>query len=94
MAHKHTQTSPGETRVKETDGACTRGLQNTSAKVLQLVKAAQCQVTTHHGASDRNGPVMSQAMNHGPQLCPSITAESKQQPAAVTVNVPPHKHSP
>lgn len=66
------------TRVREADGVCTGSLQNTSAEVLQHVKAAQCQVTRHHAASDRNGPVMSQPMNHGPQLCPSITAESKQ----------------
>ena len=38
----------GKTWVRETDGVCTRGPQSTSAKVLPLVTAAQCQVTRHH----------------------------------------------
>lgn len=72
---------------------CAPGLQNTPAKVRQLVKAAPCQVTRHHAASDRNGPVTSEAMNRGPQPRPSISPNYSLL-LSLSVNVATRKHLP
>ncbi|CAJ1057119.1 Hypothetical predicted protein [Xyrichtys novacula] len=57
------------------------------------VTARQRQVTHHHASSLSDVPVMSQQMNHRPQLVPpSQLSPNSSLPLSLSVNMSPHKH--